>query len=62
MFTEKIFLVFGAHPDDADLMFGGTALKLIVAGYKEKFMSVTNGDHGHFSMKPLCLNNPGIQV
>lgn len=55
MFTEKRFLVFGAHPDDADLAFGGTALKLIAAGHQVKFVSVANGDCGHFSMKPAEL-------
>lgn len=55
MFARKKFLVFGAHPDDADLMFGGTALKLIKAGHKVKFVSVANGDCGHFSMKPAEL-------
>jgi LmbE family N-acetylglucosaminyl deacetylase len=48
-------LAFGAHPDDADLVFGGTALKLIAAGHKVKFVSVANGDCGHFSMKPAEL-------
>lgn len=52
MFTKKRFLVFGAHPDDADLMLGGTALKLIAAGHKVKFVSVANGDCGHFNMNP----------
>ncbi len=26
--NQKRFLVFGAHPDDCDLLFGGTAIKL----------------------------------
>ena len=44
---QKRFLVIGAHPDDPDLMFGGTALKLIKAGHAVKFVSVTNGCAGH---------------
>jgi LmbE family N-acetylglucosaminyl deacetylase len=55
MSAGKRFLVFGAHPDDADLVFGGTALKLTVAGHKVKFVSCCNGDCGHFSMKPQDL-------
>ena len=55
MSIGKRFLIFGAHPDDADLMFGGTALKLTAAGHKVKFVSVANGDCGHFSMKPAEL-------
>ncbi len=50
MFNEKRFLVIGAHPDDADLVFGGTALKLTKAGHQVKFVSVANGDGGHQSM------------
>ena len=50
MFSEKRYLIFGAHPDDADLVFGGGAVQLIVAGHKVKFVSVANGDCGHFSM------------
>ena len=44
---QKKFLVFGAHPDDPDLMFGGSALKLTKAGHIVKFVSVTNGGAGH---------------
>jgi len=55
MVTRKRFLVFGAHPDDADLLFGGTAVKLIAEGNKVKFVSCSNGDAGHFSMKPEDL-------
>ena len=47
---EKRFLVFGAHPDDPDLMFGGTAVFLARAGHKVKFVSVTNGNAGHHQM------------
>jgi LmbE family N-acetylglucosaminyl deacetylase len=55
MSAGKRFLVFGAHPDDADLMFGGTALRLIAAGHKVKFVSCCNGNCGHFSMNPEGL-------
>ena len=44
---QKKFLVFGAHPDDPDIQFGGAALKLIQAGHIVKFVSVTNGCAGH---------------
>ncbi len=52
MSKEKKFLIIGAHPDDPDLMFGGAALQLIPQGHRVKFVSVANGDCGHFSMKP----------
>lgn len=40
-------LAFGAHPDDCDLNFGGTAALFAKAGHRVKFVSVTNGDTGH---------------
>lgn len=40
-------IVFGAHPDDCELSTGGTAARWAKAGYKVKFVSVTNGDIGH---------------
>jgi LmbE family N-acetylglucosaminyl deacetylase len=43
-------IVFGAHPDDCDLVAGGTAIKFVQLGHKVKFVSLTNGDAGHQSM------------
>lgn len=43
-------IAFGAHPDDCDFRFGGTAIKLSRAGHAVKFVSVTNGDAGHHEM------------
>jgi len=43
-------LVFGAHPDDCDLRFGGSAMKYRALGHRVKFVSMTNGDTGHYSM------------
>ncbi len=43
-------IVIGAHPDDADLRAGGTAIKFAKAGHKVLFVSVTNGDAGHQTM------------
>ena len=40
-------LAIGAHPDDCDICFGGTAVKLARAGHQVKFISATNGDTGH---------------
>ncbi len=42
-------IAFGAHPDDCDMMAGGTAAKWAAQGHKVKFVSVTNGDAGHQS-------------
>jgi LmbE family N-acetylglucosaminyl deacetylase len=42
-------IAFGAHPDDCDGKFGGTAARFAAAGHAVKFVSVTNGDAGHQS-------------
>ncbi len=47
---QRRILFIGAHPDDADILCGGTAYKLSRAGHLVKFVSVTNGDTGHQTM------------
>jgi LmbE family N-acetylglucosaminyl deacetylase len=42
-------IAFGAHPDDAELKFGGTATLFAAQGAKVKLVALTNGDVGHFS-------------
>ena len=44
-------IAFGAHPDDAELKVGGTAIKWAQQGHQVKFVSVTNGDVGHWQIK-----------
>ena len=41
-------ICFGAHPDDCELQAGGTAALWAARGHKVKFVSVTNGDIGHW--------------
>jgi len=41
-------IAFGAHPDDNELRLAGTAAKWAALGHKVKFVSVTNGDIGHW--------------
>lgn len=41
-------VVFGAHPDDCDIDAGGTAILYSKMGHNVKFVSLTNGDAGHF--------------
>jgi LmbE family N-acetylglucosaminyl deacetylase len=48
-------IVFGAHPDDCELEAGGTAARWSKLGYKVKFVSVTNGDIGHYKMAGAIL-------
>ncbi len=43
-------IVFGAHPDDCDSDAGGTALLFSQMGHNVKFVSLTNGDAGHYAM------------
>lgn len=42
-------IAFGAHPDDAELKFAGTAALLAAQGHKVKLVALTNGDVGHFA-------------
>ena len=44
-------IMIGAHPDDCDEDGGGSAALFAQMGYAVKFVSVTNGDAGHQTMK-----------
>ena len=50
-------IVFGAHPDDAELQAAGVAALWAAQGHKVKFVAATNGDIGHFSQAggPLAI-------
>jgi LmbE family N-acetylglucosaminyl deacetylase len=50
-------IAFGAHPDDCELKAGGVAARWSALGHHVKFVSVTNGDVGHWRMAggPLAL-------
>ncbi len=50
-------IAFGAHPDDCEIRVGGTAALWAKKGHQVKFVSMTNGDIGHWSMAggPLAL-------
>src|SRR5438552_203962 len=55
---EKLRIIcFGAHPDDCELQAGGVAAMWAAKGHKVKFVSVTNGDIGHWREAggPLAL-------
>lgn len=54
--NDKIrIIMIGAHPDDCDIDGGGTAALFSQIGYAVKFVSVTNGDAGHQTMKGVAL-------
>jgi len=42
-------VALGAHPDDAELKFAGTAALMAAQGHKVKLVALTNGDVGHFA-------------
>ena len=44
-------IMIGAHPDDCDEDGGGAAALFAQMGYAVKFVSVTNGDAGHQTLK-----------
>ncbi len=44
-------IAFGAHPDDCDIRAAGTAALFEKMGAAVKFVSVTNGDAGHQTMR-----------
>jgi LmbE family N-acetylglucosaminyl deacetylase len=50
-------ICFGAHPDDNEFRSGGVAAMWAAKGHHVKFVSVTNGDIGHWGMAggPLAL-------
>lgn len=50
-------ICFGAHPDDCELQAGGVAALWAAQGHHVKFVSVTNGDIGHWREAggPLAL-------
>src|SRR5436309_11378733 len=53
--TKVRVIAFGAHPDDCDIRASGTAALFASMGHAMKFVSVTNGDAGHQSMKGPAL-------
>ena len=53
-------LCIGAHPDDCELQFGGTAAKFTSLGHAVKFVALTNGDAGHAVLSGADL--AGVRV
>lgn len=50
-------IAFGAHPDDCELKAAGVAALWAAQGHAVKFVSLTNGDVGHFNMAGGPLAN-----
>jgi LmbE family N-acetylglucosaminyl deacetylase len=50
----RVMVIF-AHPDEGEIYTGGITALYTKMGHQVKFMSLTNGDAGHYSMKPADL-------
>ena len=50
-------IAIGAHPDDCDSKFGGTAALFAQMGHNVKFLALTSGDAGHQSQGGGALGN-----
>ncbi len=48
-------LVIFAHPDEGEIYAGGITTLYTQLGHRVKFLSITNGDAGHWSMDPVAL-------
>jgi N-acetylglucosamine malate deacetylase 1 len=44
-------ICFGAHPDDCEILAGGTAVLWIRLGHRVLFVSMTRGDVGHYEVQ-----------
>lgn len=47
----RVMVIF-AHPDEGEIYTGGITALYTELGHQVKFMSLTNGDAGHYSMEP----------
>ncbi len=50
-------IAIGAHPDDCDSKFGGTAAMFAEMGHNVKFLALTSGDAGHQTQGGGALGN-----
>lgn len=48
-------LAVGAHPDDLEILCGGTLARYARKGYRVVMAHVLNGDKGHYTMNPRRL-------
>ena len=50
----KVMVIF-AHPDEGEIYAGGVSALYAQQGHAVKFVSLTNGDAGHYEMAPAAL-------
>ena len=55
--TPLRIIAFGGHPDDCEVKASGVAAMWAAQGHQVKFVSVTNGDIGHYEMAGGPLAN-----
>ena len=60
--TSINIIVIGAHPDDCDIRFGGTAALLSKMGHKIKFLSVTSFSTPITDVEPGTINRIVLPV
>ncbi|MGO4372574.1 PIG-L deacetylase family protein [Paenibacillus sp. MCAF20] len=48
-------IIIAAHPDEPEIYAGGTTALLAERGHQVKFLSLTNGDAGHYEMSGEAL-------
>lgn len=53
--TKLRVMVIFAHPDEGEIYAGGVTALYTQMGHQVKFLSLTNGDAGHYEMKPEAL-------
>jgi LmbE family N-acetylglucosaminyl deacetylase len=53
--TKLQVMIVAAHPDEADMYAGGTAALFSEMGAAVKFLSITNGDAGHYEIGGMQL-------
>lgn len=52
--SMKVMVIF-AHPDEGEIYAGGVSTLYAQQGHAVKFVSLTNGDAGHYAMTPTEL-------
>ncbi|GGG78304.1 PIG-L deacetylase family protein [Paenibacillus radicis (ex Gao et al. 2016)] len=50
MTTPINVIIIAAHPDEAEIYAGGTSALFAELGHRVKFVSLTNGDCGHYAI------------
>ena len=55
--NRRVVLAFGAHPDDIEMLCGGTLVRLAEAGWEVHIATATAGDCGTTSETPWAISH-----